>query len=250
MMSGMTVPEVTVDRSNPVPLYFQVAQQLEQAIQSGALAVGERLENEILLADHYGLSRPTMRSAIGHLVDKGLLVRQRGVGTQVVRRSVERPVRLTSLYEDLIASDQAPTTQVLALDRVPADPFVAHKLGLVEGTEVVHLERLRSALDQPLAVLRNWLPVAVAGDFTVEDLEEQGLYSLLRATGTVMRDATQRIGAIAAGTADAKLLALRKGAPLLTVLRLAYNAKGRAVELGAHVYDSSRYSVTVTLGSP
>jgi DNA-binding GntR family transcriptional regulator len=246
----MTVPSVQVDRSNPVPLYYQVAQQLEQAIQSGELAVGERLENEIALADHYGLSRPTMRSAIAHLVDKGLLVRQRGVGTQVIRKSVERPVRLSSLFEDLIASEQEPTTRVLRLGRVAADGLVAHKLGIAEGTEVVHLERLRSALEQPLALLRNWLPVDVAGDFTAEDLEAEGLYPLLRRTGTVMRDATQRIGAAAADAADAKALGLRKGAPLLTMERLSYSDKGRAVELGSHVYDSSRYSFTVTLESP
>lgn len=246
----MTVPAVKVDRSNPVPLYFQVAQQLEQAIASGELAVGDRLENEIALADAYGLSRPTMRSAIGHLVDKGLLVRQRGVGTQVVRRSVERPVRLTSLFEDLVASEQAPTTRVLVLDRVAADDAVAHKLGLRTGTEVVHLERVRSATDRPLAVLRNWLPVAVADGFTADDLEQQGLYALLRASGTVVAEATQRIGAEKAGAVEAKLLGLRKGSPLLTVERLAYGAKGRAVELGQHVYDSSRYSFTVSLTSP
>src|SRR5689334_23709927 len=136
----MTVPAVQVDRSNPVPLYYQVAQQIEQAIQSGELAVGERLENEIALADRYGLSRPTMRSAIGHLVDKGLLARQRGVGTQVIRRRVERPVRLSSLFDDLAASDQEPTTQVIAVARVPADELVAHKLGITEGTEVVHVQ--------------------------------------------------------------------------------------------------------------
>lgn len=243
----MKVPTVKVDRSSPVPLYFQVAQQLETAIQSGDLAVGDRLENEIALADHYGLSRPTMRSAIAHLVDKGLLVRQRGVGTQVIRRSVERPVRLTSLYEDLLSAEQAPTTRVLTVERQAASASVANKLAIAEGTEVVHIERLRSALGSPLAVLRNWLPVSVAGGFTVSDLESQGLYELLRLSGTVMQDASQKIGACAADALDAKLLGLRKGAPLVTMERLSYAAKSKPVELGRHVYDSERYTVTVTL---
>jgi DNA-binding GntR family transcriptional regulator len=56
---------IRVDRSSPVPLYFQVAQHLEQLIESGELAAGSRLENEIDLADRLGLSRPTMRKAIG-----------------------------------------------------------------------------------------------------------------------------------------------------------------------------------------
>ena len=100
---------VDLDRSSPVPLYFQVAQQIEQAIDQGELAPGDRLDNEISLAEQFGLSRPTMRRAIQELVDKGLLVRKRGVGTQVVHGQVTRPVELTSLFDDLANHHQAPT---------------------------------------------------------------------------------------------------------------------------------------------
>ena len=73
-----------IDRSSPTPLYFQLAQAIEGAITGGALPAGSRLENEVLLAQRYGLSRPTVRRAVQELVDKGLLVRKRGVGTQVI----------------------------------------------------------------------------------------------------------------------------------------------------------------------
>ena len=101
-------PPIQVDRSSPVPLYFQVAQHLEQLIDSGELAAGVRLENEIDLADQLGLSRPTMRRAIQYLVDRGLLVRKRGVGTQVVHAKVRRQVELTSLYDDLAKASRDP----------------------------------------------------------------------------------------------------------------------------------------------
>src|SRR6202035_931471 len=100
-----------LDRSSPVPLYFQVAQQIEQAIERGDLGPGMKLENEIELADRFGLSRPTMRRAIQELVSKGLLVRKQGVGTQVVHGQVKRSVELTSLYDDLSRTNQKPTTQ-------------------------------------------------------------------------------------------------------------------------------------------
>ena len=92
---------IRVDRSSPVPLYFQVAQHLEHMIESGDLPMGTRLENETDLADQLGLSRPTMRRAIEYLVGRGLLVRKRGIGTQVVQAKVAREVELTSLYDDL-----------------------------------------------------------------------------------------------------------------------------------------------------
>ena len=88
---------LVVDRNSPFPLYFQVAQHLEDAIRSGALATGTLFQNEVDLAASLGLSRPTMRRAMQHLVDKGLVVRRRGIGTRVVQPKLRRPLELTSL---------------------------------------------------------------------------------------------------------------------------------------------------------
>ncbi|MFD7512815.1 GntR family transcriptional regulator, partial [Streptomyces sp. NPDC059853] len=96
----------SIDRGSPVPLYFQLSQQLEAAIEHGELLPGTLLGNEIDLAGRLGLSRPTVRQAIQVLVDKGLLVRRRGVGTQVVHSRVRRPLELSSLYDDLESAGQ------------------------------------------------------------------------------------------------------------------------------------------------
>ncbi len=177
-----------LDRSSPVPLYFQVSRQIEAAIEAGQLAPGDRLENEISLADRWGLSRPTMRRAIQELVDKGLLVRRRGIGTQVVHGRVKRPIELTSLFDDLARSDQKPGTRVLDRELAAAPAAVAEQLGVPVGTQVLHLERLRSARDEPLAVMRNWLPADLAPVLTAEALEARGLYELMRGTGRAPAD--------------------------------------------------------------
>ncbi|MFB7509442.1 GntR family transcriptional regulator, partial [Streptomyces broussonetiae] len=62
-----------LDRTSPVPLYYQLAQQLEAAIEHGALTPGNLLGNEVDLSARLGLSRPTVRQAVQSLVDKGLL---------------------------------------------------------------------------------------------------------------------------------------------------------------------------------
>ena len=130
MAVNRTALPIQVDRNSPVPLYFQVAQHLEQMIESGDLATGTRLENETGLADQFGLSRQTMRRAIEYLVDRGLLVRRRGVGTQVVHAKVRRQVELTSLYDDLAASGRTPTTRVLKAEVSHASDQVADALQL------------------------------------------------------------------------------------------------------------------------
>jgi GntR family transcriptional regulator len=237
---------ITVDRSSPVPMYYQVAQQLEHAIEAGELAPGTRLDGELALATRLGVSRPTLRRAIEYLVDRGYLVRRRAVGTQVVHPKVRRPVGLSSLYDDLTASRKDPRTTVLSLETAPASDRVAHALGLEDGQEVVAVERLRYADGQPLAVMRNWLPVGLV-ELDVGRLERSGLYQLMRAAGIGLHLASQTIGARGAGAAEARLLQAHKGEPLLTMERTTYNENGQPVELGDHLYRASLYSFEIVL---
>jgi DNA-binding GntR family transcriptional regulator len=239
-------PSVRVDRNSPVPLYFQVAQHLEQLIDSGELPNGTRLENEIDLADQLGLSRPTMRRAIQYLVDRGLLIRKRGVGTQVVQAKVRRKVELTSLFDDLDKASRAPSTRVLSFAREPLADELAPELGLPAGTEVYVFERLRYADGEPLALMRNYVPVSLL-DLDAEDLEAHGLYDLFRASDINLRIARQSIGARAATAAEARALTETRGASLLTMERAAYDDHGRTIEHGQHLYRASRYSFDLTL---
>lgn len=227
-------------------MYFQVAEQLERAISDGELSPGDRIANEIALADQLGLSRPTMRQAIQTLVDKGMLVRKRGVGTQVVRSPIRRSVELTSLNDDLLRAGQEPRTRVLVQEQVEADENVATELKLPRGAAVWHLERLRLIGEQPLALMSNTIPVGII-DLDAVDLTTVGLYALLRRSGVHIRVAHQRIGALRADTHAAKLLGGRKGDPLLTMQRTAFDDSGRAVELGSHVYRPDLYTFEVTL---
>ena len=247
-MMTFSVAAARVDRTSPVPLYYQLAQHLERAIESGELARGTQLGNEIMLADQLGLSRPTVRRAIGYLVDRGLLVRKRGVGTQVVQPRVRRPLELTSLYDDLAGGGQEPSTQVLSLDKLPASDAVAHALGLADGEPVLSVERLRLAHGEPLAVLRNYLPIDLVA-LTTEALERTGLYPLMRAAGVRLHLATQTVGARSATAAEARLLGDQRGAPLLTMRRTAYDDSGRAVEFADHYYRASLYSFEFVLSN-
>jgi DNA-binding GntR family transcriptional regulator len=247
-LDAVLVPDVALDRSSPIPLYFQVASRLQEQIEHGELPVGGRLENEVELADRLGVSRPTMRKAIAYLVERGMLVRRRGVGTQIVHPKVRRPVELTSLYDDLAKTGRAPRTEIRSLEVGPAEPAIVEALGLAEGAVVTTVERIRYAGDEPLAIMHNAVPVEVVR-LAREDLERRGLYELLRAAGHVPRIANQVVGAKAATTTEARLLGESRGAPMLTMTRTAWDEAGRGVEYGAHVYPASRYSFALTLTS-
>ena len=161
-MSAVTAVDVVLDRSSPIPLYFQVARQIESAIERGELLPGQRLDNEIDLADRFGLSRPTLRKAIEELVAKGLLVRKRGVGTQVVQGQLNRPVELSSLYDDLAKTLQRPATRVISLRhgarrrRGRARPRACRW-----ARPCWRSSACASPRDEPLALMRNWLPAGL-----------------------------------------------------------------------------------------
>jgi DNA-binding GntR family transcriptional regulator len=237
---------LSIDRSSPVPLYHQVVQGIEAAIHTGLLEPGSRLENEIDLAAQLNLSRPTMRKAMDELVRSGLLVRKRGVGTQVVSSQVRRPLELSSLYDDLANNGSKPTTEVLTFAHVEADDATQKALHLQAGAKVYHFTRLRKVGGKPLALMENW----VRDDITHIDedlLGSQGLYSILRGGGVNFRLATQRIGAMVANEYQAPLLETEPGTALVTMERTAVDDTGRNVETGRHVYRGDSYSFEMTL---
>lgn len=243
----MTDLDLTLDRSSPVPLYHQLAAQLRAAVHDGRIPKGSFLDNEISLTQQWRLSRPTVRRAIQDLVDAGLLVRRRGVGTQVVDDQVRRRFALSSLWDDLTAEGLEPTTTVVELQRIAADEECAEALHVDEGDEVVHMVRVRAAGGQPLAVLRNWLIAEVAADLTVADLSTRGLYDLLRERGVRPHLAFQRHGAKAADAWEAARLGIAAGDPLVTMHRIMQDVTGRRVELSRIVYHADHYAVETTV---
>lgn len=236
----------SLDRTSDVPLYEQIAQRIQRLIDTDAFAAGTQLGNEIVLARQLGVSRPTMRRAIQVLVDMGMLVRRRGVGTQIVQGTISRPAKLTSLFEDLTESGQSPATVVLLHHLLPAPDNVAAKLHIASGETVLRLRRLRTARQTPLAILDNYLPNDVA-DIDPNELSRRGLYQSMRDDGVRIATATQRIGARNGTAAECQLLDEPAGSPLLTVDRVAFDDSGRPIEWGRHVYRPANYTFSITL---
>ncbi|WP_219105711.1 GntR family transcriptional regulator [Austwickia sp. TVS 96-490-7B] len=246
----MTVPlPVHLDRSSTSPLYLQLADALLAGIEHGRLQPGDLVETELDLAHRLKLSRPTVRRAIAVLVERGLLVRRRGVGTVVASGGVQQHAELNSLYDDLAAADRAPRTTVLDLQTTAVHPRAARTLGLPERTRLIHLTRLRYVGELPLAILENWLPPdspALAA-FTTERLEREGLYAILRSCGLSPRTAQQTFAARNATGAERRLLGLTRADPLLTMWRSAYDPSGQIIECGDHRYRGDQYTISVTV---
>ena len=249
MLDGPVVRQldITLERNSPVPLYYQLAQYIEHAINTGDLSPGDRIENELSLTSRLGLSRPTARQAIQELVNKGLLVRKRGVGTQVVRSQFRRDERLSSLNEDLAKAGKIPSTVLLDYRVGELNDEIADVVDAadVRDSEFIQIRRLRLADNVPLAVLTNYIPARY--EISADDLRQRGLYACLNALGVHLKIAHQQISARLMTEDEADLLDEAAPAACLSVDRLAYDDVGRFVEFGRHIYRPAYYSIQSSL---
>lgn len=244
-MDSTYAPSVAIDRTSDEPLYRQIARPIEEAILSGKLPPGAMIEDEVSMANRLHVARPTARRAMQELVNRGLLTRRRGVGTRVTPPHVHRPMKLSSLNEDLTAAGFNPTTRVLNYLVREATDEEAETLELPPGEGVLSIERLRMADDHPLALLTNVIPLDIAP--TWSELGSHGLYYCLNERGARVASARQVIGARRASQSEAELLDEDLDAPLLTMERIGSTEEGRTIEIGRHVYRPSIYSFHFTL---
>jgi GntR family transcriptional regulator len=163
----------------------------------------------------------------------------------VANRKVHRRFELSSLYDDLKRAGRSPRTTVIDLE-VVRDARAATALDLDESTDLLSITRLRLVDDQPLALMRNWLPPSYL-DLTRDELEATGLYDALRTRGAKPVVARQSIGARMPTAVERRHLGLRGGQPVLTMSRMAFDVAGRAVEFGDHSYRAEDYALDMVV---
>jgi GntR family transcriptional regulator len=230
-----------LDRDSPEPLHRQLAAALEHAIRSGALAPGHRLDSEGELAARFGVSRITLRQAVGALVERQLLVRRQGKGTFVTAPTVRHDLkRLHGLLGSLFSQAEGASAQLLRYElRRPAGD-VAAALGLGRRGKALLLERRYLIQETPVALTQAWLAaeVAVVPRMKAELLSTE---DMIRAAGLRIASTEVSIRADAAGARIGRLLKIPAQAPVLVFGRHARGPDGRAQELGRVWFRSDRY---------
>lgn len=215
------------------PLYQVINRDLSGQITSGSLPLGDRLPSESELAQHYGVSRMTVRQALGQLEAEGLVVRRRGAGTFVSDpRPRRRQANRFGSFAEEMGVDAADVTTDLLEQHVAQPPDdVVSALRLGPGQPAVHVRRLRRLRGEPVALQDSWLPLLLAPSLARDGLERGSLYRTLQEReGLEVVRAEQEVTASSATAEEARLLAVEPGSPLITIFRLALTGGGQVVE--------------------
>jgi GntR family transcriptional regulator len=181
-----------IDRTTPIPLYFQLAETLREQIASGTVASGDKLPSEHELCARYDVSRSVVRQALLSLAQDGLIATERGRGAFVRDRKVPIALqqRLDPLQEGMAKAGFKLTTQVLRQELIRAPSHIAEQIG---DRQAVFLERLRYADGQILLLVQNYLPYRRFPQLlSYGDLDTASLYSWLRETYGVIASTGKR----------------------------------------------------------
>jgi GntR family transcriptional regulator len=237
-----------VDRSSPIPYYVQVKEALREHIEHGDWQPGDQLPGEPELCRIFDVSRTVIRQALREMEYEGLIVRAKGKGTFVAEPKIVESLvqKLTGFYQDMVARGHTPVSQVLKQEVTPASPKVAARLNLEPGTPVIEIERLRFVQDEPIVLVTTYLPYALCPKILHEDLSHQSLYALLeKQYGLVIARGHRTLEAVPANEYAARLLQVKKGAPLILLDSVSYLNDGTPIEYydALHRSDRSRFEV-------
>lgn len=243
---------VSIDRTKPIPLHYQISADLRRAIKEGEYRVGDLFPTDKQLMEKYGVSSITVRRAVAALVDEGLLERRPGKGTFVKREPVEETLgKLTGFFEEMRARGYEPSARIIFTGPVkdPAKEKQRVPELRVFGDEPLYIiEKIQQMNGQPIIYLRSYWPYEYGSRLAEEDLEHRGLYELVEEKlGLVLDRAEQTITAGKAGKREAEYLKVKVGTPLLIMERTAFDDRGRPIELSINAYRPDRYKYRVVL---
>jgi GntR family transcriptional regulator len=228
--------------AGPMPLYQQLKQRLRSEIARGTYRPGDRLPAEPELIQQFGVSRITVRQALGDLEAEGLVIRRHGKGTYVAeRRIAQHLVRLTDFVEDMQMAGLSPSSRVLAFSREKASGEIAAALALPQQTEVVRIDRLRLANAQPIAYDITWLPLRYGALLHADDLVTETIYHILETRYAIpIEQGAFSFTAACATPSLAAALEIEVGIALLVIERVSYTRNDDPVYVQHRYYRTDR----------
>jgi GntR family transcriptional regulator len=251
------------ERSLPVPLapeppeivrgpgtsvHGQIEDWLADAIAAGRLAPGDRMPTEQDLAAWFGVSRMTLRHALGKLATRGLVTRAVGRhgGTFVAAAKLEQDLTtLTGFSEQLRLRGMVAGARVLSATERQAGPAAAAALKLGERDHVCEVRRVRLADGSPVALEHSLFPAAALPDLLSCRLDGS-LYELLEVRyGKRPHRARESLEPVTASVRDAEALEIGEGAPLMLVERTAYTQGGEPVEFARDLFRGDRTRIVM-----
>ena len=223
-----------INRSSPIPLYYQLIEEIKNQIDSGVYEPGDAIPTEIKLMEHFDVSRATVRQSIQYLVNEGYVRRVKAKGTFVTSRP-EKPKFIGTLKgfaQEMRQRGVAFSTRVLEKHIIPAPLHVSEKLNIATDSRVFHLHRLRFIHHKPVLIANSYIPEQICRHIEEIDFEQNSLYDVLEHSYNITLHHGRRDfePAMPSSNDEAKRLDITADTPILYVESLVYTEESMPVE--------------------
>lgn len=241
-----------LDKTVPIPLYFQLKSILLEEIKSNAYPVDSLIPTEKEISEMFQISRTTVRQAITELVQEGWLYRIKSKGTFVARVKIKQDFikRLESFNEQIARTGRKPSTELLALKTVEMSEHVASQLNASIGANAVYLYRKRCADGDPIVAVETYLPYDKCAFLLEHDMSQESMYNVLATSDETRICRVNRIlEAVAANARDVEILDIRRGKPIHLFNTIGYNRMDEPIEYSIARYrgDRNRFEVDLLI---
>lgn len=251
-MKRDNIPEL--DKTIPIPLYFQLQNWILDEIKKGTYQVGQCIPTENQLREMFQVSRTTVRQAINKLIESGWLARNGTKGTVVtVPGKKVTSIRIMEPFNrQIIRAGQEPRTEVLRLQIISADEFLSEKLNIAAGEKVIAMFRRRFADNVAVMTLQSYLPYKLCSFILDHDFTTESLYEVLTMKEETKPYGVKQIVEAEVPTAeDLKMFDIDTIKPILSFRCLDRNRNGEIVSYNLLRYrgDYMQFEVDVVEGT-
>ncbi len=248
----MTLPDTAIDRSSPVPYWFQLAGVLEQSIAGALWSPGERLPSESELCEHFGISRTTVRQALARLEQEGMVERRKGFGTFVASAAPRMWLVQSQegfFHDEVLRLGRAVSSHILRREVTELPGWAATALELPPGSRGVVMERLRSVDGKLALAVTDCLPEDLA-DTVLGMHDNDSLYQRLKdEDGLEVAGGRRLLEAVIAGERLGQMLEIDAGAPLAYIESVSWDAEMRPFHCYRSWLRTDRMRVEVQVSS-
>jgi GntR family transcriptional regulator len=234
-----------VKSRNGMPAYQRIQGKIRKTIETGGLRPGDAVPSERELARIHDVSLMTARHALASLEHEGAVERRRGVGTFVAAPKIHFN-KLMSYTEQMGSRSLNACSKVLLAKIIDDEQDVNARLALSPKSNVVKIERLRHAGDEPFALETCYLSAAQFSGLIGAPLQRESLFATLERNYNIeLGYADEEVDATAADQRTAELLGVPKREPLLRIRQVIYSTKGVVILYVIGMYRSDRHNLVI-----
>ncbi|MFQ1699886.1 phosphonate metabolism transcriptional regulator PhnF [Loktanella agnita] len=229
------------------PVWKAIAVALRGDMSEGRYSVGDKLPTEAALAERFGVNRHTVRHALAHLVEEGLVRTRRGAGAFVAATPTDYPIgQRVRFHESLLAGGHRPGKRVLLIELRAATRAEAEAVAVEVGAEICAMHGLSYSDGQPIAIYESVFPSGRLPGIDAALAEVSSVTEALARVGVAdYTRASTRLTAVRADATQALHLQMQEGDPVLRSTGVNVDAAGVPVEFGRTFFAGDRVTLTL-----